>query len=623
MLSRMVDNEIPKVVIVGHVDHGKSSFIGRLMYDIGEIAEEKFNELKKASEKRGVKFEFAFLLDALQSERDQGITIDTTQIFFKTKIRKYVFIDAPGHKEFIRNMITGASSANIAILIIDVHEGVKQQTKKHAYLLKLLGIEKVITLYNKMDKINYSQKDYIKVKSELEDFLDKINIKCHASIPISAKIGDNIVSHSKKMHWYLGEPFVGVLDKYDISENENNDFIRLPVQDIYKKEDKRIIVGRIESGEVSKGTKLLFLPSNQKAVVQSLEVWPRAKKKYKSGDCVGITLNEQIFVDRGNIASDLITPPKLMNRFESNIFWLSDKKISFEKKYIMKINTAEYDVLINEIKNVIDTESLEQKKTKNVKKNEVCEIVIHSSQLIPMDDFSFNKKTGRFCLLDHEEIVAGGILDLKNYPDQREKNYNVEKNIVPVNLSVNEIDRSIRAKHRPGIIWLTGLSGSGKSTIAKNVEKKLFKKNFNVFTLDGDNLRIGLNKNLTFSPEDRTENIRRTAEVASLFTQAGFIVLVSLISPYRSERKRARDIRPELFREIYVKASIEVCTKRDVKGLYAKAIKGEIKNFTGISSPYEEPEKPNLVINTSLESVEKSVEKLEDYVVKEFNFSKK
>ena len=624
MSSIKICNEIPKVVIVGHVDHGKSSFIGRLMYDIGEIPEEKFDELKKVSERRGVDFEFAFLLDALQAERDQGITIDTTQIFFRTKKRKYVFIDAPGHKEFIRNMITGASSANIAILIIDVHEGIKQQTKKHAYLLKLLGIENVITLYNKMDKINYSKKTYIEVKSQLEKFLERINIKCSAAIPISARMGDNIVSNSKEMSWYSGEPFVKVLDKYNIAENDKPNFLRFPVQDIYKVGDKRVIVGRIESGEISKGTELIFLPSNERVAVKSLEVWPKkAKRKYKSGDCIGITLSEQIFVDKGNIASDLTTPPKLMNRFESNVFWLSDKKIIFEKKYVMKINTAEYEVVINKIKNVIDTDNLQQKKTRNVKKNEVCEIVIHSSQLIPMDDFSFSKRTGRFCLLDDEEIVAGGILDLKNYPDQREQNFNVKENIVPVSLSVNEIDRSIRVKHRPGIIWLTGLSGSGKSTIARNVEKKLFQRNINVFTLDGDNLRIGLNKNLTFSPQDRTENIRRTAEVARLFTQAGFIVLVSLISPYRSERKRARDIRPEIFREIYIKASIELCAKRDVKGLYAKAIKGEIKDFTGISSPYEEPEKPNLVINTSLESVEKSVKKLEDYIVREFDFPKK
>ena len=611
---------VPKIVIVGHVDHGKSSFIGRLLYDIGEIHEEKFGELKKASKKRGVEFEFAFLLDALQDERDQGITIDTTRIFFKTKKRKYVFIDAPGHKEFIRNMVSGAASADIAILIVDVNEGIKQQTKKHSYLLKLLGFEKVITIYNKMDKVKYAESKFLNIKFKLESFLSKIGIKSYSSIPISSRKGDNIVTLSKKMEWYQGLSFVEVLDQLKIKENNKSNFIRLPVQDIYKLGDKRIIVGRIESGKIKCGTKLIFLPSNEIVSVKTIEVWPKAKKEYEVGDCIGITLSDQIFVDKGNMASDIITPPKLTNRFESRLFWLSKKKISFNKKYLMKINTGEYEVSINQIKNIIDVESLTEKKQSNVEKNDICELVIHSSELIPMDDYSFNKSTSRFCLLDEKEIVAGGIVDIRNYPDQREYKDNFKQNIVPENYAVSEIDRSIKFNHRPGIVWLTGLSGAGKSTIAKNVEKKLFKKNINVFTLDGDNLRIGLNKNLDFSPKDRTENIRRTAEVANLFTKAGFIVLVSLISPYRSERKKARDIRPEVFREIYIEASLEVCSERDAKGLYAKAKKGEIENFTGISSPYEPPELPNLVINTSKCSIEESVKKLEKYILKEFSF---
>ncbi len=620
MSNHLIRDQVPKIVIVGHVDHGKSSFIGRFLYDIGEIPNERVEELKKASERRGVEFEFAFLLDALQDERDQGITIDTTRIYFKTKNRKYVFIDAPGHKEFIRNMITGAASADIAVLIVDVNEGIKQQTKKHAYLLKLLGIDSVLTIYNKMDKIKYNKKIFLDVKSKLENFLTNINVKSLASIPVSSKLGDNIFFKSKNMQWYDGHTFIQELDKYDISKNVNSDYIRFPVQDIYKIGDKRVIVGKIEMGRLSKGTELIFLPSNEKVKIKTLEVWPTAKKEYKQGDCVGITLSDQIFVDKGNLASDVIRPPKLMNRFESNIFWLSEKKIFFNRKYLMKINTGEYEVIIKEIKSIIDTENLEMKKSKKVEKNDICEIVINTSQLIPMDDYAFNKSTARFCLLDDKEIVAGGIIDSKNYPDQREKEDKIKKNIVPENYSISEIDRSIKFNHRPAIIWLTGLSGSGKSTIAKNVEKNLFKKNYNIFSLDGDNLRIGLNKNLAFSPEDRTENIRSTAEVAKLFTQAGYIVLVSLISPYRSERKRARDIRPEIFREIYIKASVEICSKRDVKGLYAKAIKGEIKDFTGISSPYEEPEKPNLIIDTSQETVDKSVDKLQKFIESEFSF---
>ena len=620
MKNNEKDSNVPKVVIVGHVDHGKSSFIGRFLYDIGEIPEEKYSELKSASKKRGVEFEFAFLLDALQDERDQGITIDTTRIFFKTFKRKYVFIDAPGHKEFIRNMITGASSADIAILIVDVYEGVKEQTRKHAYLLKLLGIENIITIYNKMDKINYDEIKYLNTKEDLDKFLHKIGIKSNFSIPVSAKLGVNIASKSDKLNWYNGPHFIQVLDEFKLNEKLKSKFIRFPVQDIYKVGEKRVIVGRIESGVISSGTNLIFLPSNEQVKVKSLEVWPKAKDQYSEGDCIGVTLSEQIFVDKGNMASDINFPPKLTNRFESSVFWLSDKKISFEKRYFMKINTGEYEVNINNIKNIIDTDSLSQKKSLNVKKNDVCELVFHSSQLIPMDDYSFNKSTARFCLLDEDEIVAGGIIDLKNYPDQREKSEISKSNIVPENYHISEIDRSMKLNHRPGIIWLTGLSGSGKSTVAKNVEKRLFQRNFNIFTLDGDNLRIGLNKNLAFSPEDRTENIRRTAEVAKLFTQAGFIVIVSLISPYRSERKKARDIRPEIFREIYIKAPLKVCTERDVKGLYAKALKGEIKNFTGITSPYEEPEMPNLVIDTSNETVEESVKKLEEYILHEFSF---
>ena len=612
--------EIPKIVIVGHVDHGKSSLIGRLMYELDQVPDGKYEELKKVSEKRGMDFEFAFLLDALQAERDQGITIDTTQIFFKTKKRNYVFIDAPGHKEFIKNMITGAASADIAILIVDVDEGIKAQTKKHAYILKLLGIKKVITLFNKMDKINYDENKYLQVRKQLEEYLTKINIKALNNIPISAKIGDNISTKSKKISWYDGKPLVNVLDNYNCNDNQMENILRFPVQDIYKVSDKRIIVGRIESGKINLGDELLVMPSNEKVKIKSFEEWPKPKKEYNTGDCLGLTLSDEIFVDKGNIISHPNKPPKLMNTFEANLFWLNDKKMDLSKKYQLKINTGEYTVNIRKVNKIIDTESLESTNKKIPNKNDVSEVVIHSSQLIPMDDYNVLTKTARFCLLDENEIVAGGIASLQNYPDQKE--LNSSSNIKPINFDVTEVDRASRFNHRSGVIWMTGLSGSGKSTIAKEVERKLFSKDFNVFILDGDNLRMGLNRGLSFSPEDRTENIRRTAEVAKLFTDAGFIVIVSLISPYRSERKKARDIRPEYFREIYVKSSLEECIKRDVKGLYAKAIRSEIKDFTGISAPYEEPLSPDLTVGTEQEEIEESVLKLESFIIEEFSIKK-
>ncbi len=612
--------DTPKIVIVGHVDHGKSSLIGRLMYDLGQVPKIKYDELKKVSEKRGMEFEFAFLLDALQAERDQGITIDTTQIFFKTNKRNYVFIDAPGHKEFIKNMITGAASADIAILIVDVDEGIKAQTKKHAYILKLLGIKRVITLFNKMDKINYIEEKYLLVKKKLHDYLLKIDVQGLYDIPISAKIGDNIVKKSKKTLWYKGESLTNVLDGHDYNQNHSKNCLRFPVQDIYKFSDKRVIVGRVESGKINIEDELLVMPSNERVKIKSFEEWPNSKKEYNAGECLGLTLSDQIFVDKGNMISHPSNPPKLMNTFEANLFWLSEKKMDINKKYKLKINTGEYNINIREVNKIIDTENLESSTKKIPNKNDVCEVVIHSSQLIPIDDYNFLTKTARFCILDENEIISGGIASLKNYPDQKELSNN--PNIIPTNFNVSEVDRASRFNHRSGVIWMTGLSGSGKSTIAKEIERKLFLKGFNVFILDGDNLRMGLNKGLSFSPEDRTENIRRTAEVAKLFTDAGFIVIVSLISPYRSERKKARDIRPEYFREIYIKASLDECIKRDVKGLYAKAIRSEIKDFTGISSPYEEPTKPDLTINTENETIEKSVSILLNYIIDEFSIKK-
>ena len=372
-------------------------------------------------------------------------------------------------------MITGASSADIALLIIDVHEGIKEQTKKHAYLLKLLGLENVICLFNKIDKIKYSEEKFLEIKKDLESYLKKININISSAIPISAKFGDNIVKKSKKTKWYSDKTLCEFLDNYRIKENSEKFPLRLPIQDIYKVEDKRVIVGRIESGKIKLHDELLFLPSNQTVKIKSFEAWPTQQKEYKAGDNVGLTLEEQIFVDKGNLASHLDDCPKLMNTFEANLFWLSDKKLLSKKQYTMKINTGEYTVKISKVMKVIDTDNLNTKSMKVYpSKNDVCEVIIHSAQLIPMDDFKISKKTGRFCLLDEHQIVAGGIISLENFPDQKEAEQT--QNIVPVNFAITEIDRAQRFKHRSAIIWMTGLSGSGKTTIAKEIEKKLFLK---------------------------------------------------------------------------------------------------------------------------------------------------
>ncbi len=623
MDAHLDDNESIRVVTVGHVDHGKSTLIGRLIYDLGQVQDGKYEELKKVTKKRGMGFEWAFLLDALQTERNQGITIDTTQIFFKTKKRNYIFIDAPGHKEFLRNMITGASSADLAILIVDVEEGIQEQTKKHGYLLKLLGITDVVVVFNKMDKIKFDEQKFLEVKVKLDNFLNKIGVVVNNIIPVSATSGENINNKSTKMNWYKGLNLVQAIDDYEVKKELSSLPFRMPIQDIYKFDDKRIIVGKIESGTLSNKDKLLFSPSNSVATIKTIETWPKNKRDvFQAGECIGIVLNEKNFLEKGDVISHNSNPPNLVNTFEANIFWLSEQKINLSKKYILKLTTSEHNITFKKIIRVIDTESLNKKEKNIVKKNDVAEVVINSPSLITADNFTLNPKLGRFSIVDNYSVVGGGIINLKDYPNQRNFINKPNKNIIPFDFSITETDRTSRLEHRPGIIWFTGLSGSGKSTIAREIEKRLFFKGYNVFVLDGDNLRQGLNKDLSFSPEDRTENIRRTAEVASLFSYAGFLVIISLISPYRSERKKARSIRPEIFREIYIKSSLEKCIERDTKGLYAKAKKGMIENFTGISAPYEKPESPDLVLDTQKNNIKDTVGLLENYIVSEFGISK-
>lgn len=610
--------ETLRVIIVGHVDHGKSTLIGKLLSDLNQIQEEKINDIKKICKTRGLKFEWAFLLDALKTERDQGITIDTTQIFFKSDIRNYVFIDAPGHKEFLKNMITGASSAQLAILIIDGQEGIQEQTKRHVYLLSLLGIKNVIVVINKMDLINYDKNKFADLETQITRYLKSINIKIMAIIPVSAWNGDNIV-RKKSLRWYSGKTLLEVLDQFKDKAVDHLKPLRFVVQDIYKIDEKRILVGRVESGKLKKKSEYVISPSNTKVSIKSFQIWPKSiKNEYVSGECIGLELNEKIFVEKGNIISEITKPPSLVNIFEARIFWFSNQRLQINKKYKIKINTTDYDITFSKIKKIINIDDLTEKKNDDVQKNNVADVLIESESILCLDNFELVNNTGKFSLIDQFEVVGGGVVKSASKSDLTDSNLNINENVKSEYFFVNEIDRILKVGHRPGILWLTGLSGSGKSTIAKEVEKKLFLKGYNIFSLDGDNLRHGLNRDLDFMPESRVENIRRTAEVASLFVSAGFIVLISLISPYKRDRKKARAIRPEAFKEIFIKASIEECEKRDVKGLYAKARSGKIKNFTGLTAPYEEPDKPELIIDTEKNGIIECSKLLEKFVEKEF-----
>ncbi|MCE9649286.1 MAG: adenylyl-sulfate kinase [Parvibaculum sp.] len=615
--------DLMRIVIVGHVDHGKSTLVGRLFHDTGSLPDGKYEAIKAISEKRGVPFEWAFLMDALQAERDQGITIDTSQIWFKTDARDYTIIDAPGHKEFLKNMITGAAQSDAALLVIDAAEGVKEQSKRHGYLLHLMGVRQVAVAVNKMDLIGYDEKKFAAIESEYRAYLTSIGVTPTFVIPVSAREGDNIVTPSKVMKWYKGPTVVKALDSFTPSAPATESALRLPVQDVYKFDQRRIIAGRIEAGRVSVGDEIIFSPSNKSARVQSIEAWstiPGATppQTREAGYSVGITLDEQIFVERGEIASHKEQAPVETDVFRARIFWLGHEPMVLNKTYKLKLGTLEAPVTVQSIERIIDTSDLSNSSAPQVERNQVAEVVLRSRRMLALDAFTDYPSTGRFVLVEKFDIAGGGIISMEGYADQRTLITSRGTNITRVENVITEEARAFRNGHKGGVLWFTGLSGAGKSTLAMALEKRLFEKGYNVYVLDGDNVRHGLNANLSFSPEDRAENIRRVGEVAALFERAGMVAITAFISPYRSDRDRAREAAGTGFHEIYVKADVATCESRDPKGLYAKARSGEIKNFTGISAPYEAPETPELVIDTALTPLDECLDELVSYVEAKF-----
>ena len=589
-----------RIVIVGHVDHGKSTLVGRLIHATGSLPEGRFEAIRAMSERRGMPFEWAFLMDAIQAERDQGITIDTTQIWFRTDQRPYLIIDAPGHKEFLKNMVTGAASSEAALLLIDAHEGVQEQSRRHGYLLHLLGVKQVAVLVNNMDLVDYSPARFGEVAEDYRAYLRGLGVTPASIIPISAREGDNMIEHSAAMPWYQGPTVLQALDGFAYRELPTERPLRMPVQDVYKFDQRRIIAGRVESGTLEVGDEVVFSPSNKTAVVKSIEAWhvPEAPHLAQAGQSIGVTLTEQIFVERGEVMSHVQQAPLESNVFRARLFWLGHAPVQIGKTYTLKLGTMEAPVTVEAIDHVIDTSDLSSQTLDRIERNGAGEVVLRTKRMLALDEHQQNPITGRFVLVEDYLPLGGGIISMEGYPDQRELITVRSTNITAVGHAVTREARSARNGHKGAVLWFTGLSGAGKSTLALALERELFAKGFHVYVLDGDNIRAGLNANLGFSPEDRAENIRRVGEVASLFADAGFIVISSFISPYRSDRERARAAAKDSFHEIYVKASLAACEARDPKGLYQRARKGEIQEFTGISSPYEAPDRADLVVPT-------------------------
>jgi bifunctional enzyme CysN/CysC len=600
-----------RVVFVGHVDHGKSTLIGRILHDTGSLPEGKVDEITKACAAEGMEFEFAFLLDALLEEQKQNVTIDTTEIPFRTARRRYAIIDAPGHKEFLKNMITGASRADAAILVISADEGVREQSRRHAYLLSMLGVKHVIVVVNKMDLVDYSEKRFREIEQEYRKFLSELGLDARTFVPASAKEGENVARASMKMKWYCAASVLEALDLLGPQERDIDLPLRFCVQDVYRFDGRRIIAGRIETGTLRVGDQLVFSPANKSSVVATIERWNARENNVPAvaGDSTGITLSEQIFVERGYVASRENETPIEANRFHADLFWIVREPLRVGHLYNLRLATQDVKCEVVSIERVMDSSTLESKSDgrEQLERNEIGRLTIQTRGRLVIDNHERIPNLGRFVIIDDGQICGGGTIFGGVYTD---RTVTKSKNIFWTEGKITAHARATRSGHRGAVIWLTGLSGAGKSTIAQALERELFQRAMQTYVLDGDNIRHGLNSNLGFAPDDRVENIRRVSEVAKLMADAGTVVITAFISPYRMDRSRAREIALEgnaEFIEVFVDAPLAVCERRDPKNLYKKARAGQIREFTGIDAPYEAPEDPEIVVHTDRQSVDESV----------------
>ncbi|WP_213741295.1 adenylyl-sulfate kinase [Bradyrhizobium sp. dw_411] len=602
-----------RIVIVGHVDHGKSTLVGRLLHETGSLPEGKLEMLQAVSARRGMPFEWSFLLDALQTERDQGITIDTTQIRFRTKSRDVVLIDAPGHAEFLRNMITGASQADAAVLIIDALEGVRDQTRRHGYLLHLLGIRQVAVVVNKMDRVDFNAARFAEISDEISAHLTGLGVTPSAVIPISARDGDGVAERTPRTDWYVGPTVVEALDALEPARPLEQLALRLPVQAIYKFDDRRIVAGRIESGHLATGDEIVVMPKGKVAKIKSIESWPvtPVNEIQTAGRSVGITLDRELFIERGDVIAHVGSGPRDTRRIRARIFWLHDQPLLPGAAILVRLGTKETRATVVSIEKAVDPGELSSMETQSIARNHVGEIDISLAQALAADPFTDNPRTGRLVIEVHGRIAGGGLV-LSADAGQRA----VPVNIVPVESALRPDERSARYRHTGAVIWMTGLPGSGKSTLARALESRLFANGGSPILLDGDTLRAGLNKDLGFIPADRTENIRRLAEVAAHLARNGHVAIVAAVSPAAEDRAAARRIADTAFREIYIATPVEICESRDPKGHYAKARAGALHAFTGIGNDYQPPAASELTIDTSILSVTEATDEIERMLVR-------
>ena len=596
-----------RFITCGSVDDGKSTLIGRMLYESQMIFDDQVASLKNDSKKYGTQGEnidFALLVDGLSAEREQGITIDVAYRFFSSSKRKFIVADTPGHEQYTRNMATGASTAELAILLVDARNGILTQTKRHSFIVSLLGIKNIILAINKMDLVNYDKNIYEKISSEYKLFSKKLNFENIQSIPISALKGDNIHKKSKYMKWYNDKTLFDYLETTKTKIQSSDSFV-LPVQSVNRPNlNFRGYSGTIAEGKIRKGDELISLPSNQKVKVKDIFVGERSLKTASFKQSITLTIDKEIDTSRGDILCSKNSTVDMADQFNMNVIWMSEDKGFTGRTYLAKIHNISTSIKIMNIKKIYDVNTLEFAAGNELKLNDVAEISISFNKTVPFSTFKENKILGSLIIIDpiNNQTIGMGMI---NFSLRRSQNIQLQ------NLTINKNLREKINGHKGQVLWMTGLSGSGKSTIANELEKILYSQGKKTYILDGDNIRHGLNKDLGFTDKDRVENIRRVAEVAKLMCDAGLIVITAFISPFRLEREMARSLfEKNDFKEIYISTPLKVAEKRDPKGLYKKARQGKIPNFTGIDSIYEKPTNPELEIDTSKVSLSKAVKKI-------------
>jgi bifunctional enzyme CysN/CysC len=605
-LERHENKSMLRFITCGSVDDGKSTLIGRLLYDSKLVFEDHLAALESDSKKvgtQGGELDFALLVDGLAAEREQGITIDVAYRFFSTESRKFIVADTPGHEQYTRNMVTGASTADLAVILIDARKGVLTQTRRHSYLVSLLGIKHILLAINKLDLVDYSQEVFNQIDEDYRAFAREIGLEDIVAIPLSALRGDNITEPSAATPWYHGPTLIGHLEAVQVHNSTQDGPFRMPVQWVNRPNlDFRGFSGEIVGGKVRVGDTVRVIPSGRESTVTRIVTFDGDISEAAAGDSVTVTLADEVDISRGDVLSTASSPPDVADQFEAHVVWMNDEPMLPGRPYLLKLGTRTVGATLAQPKYKVNVNTMEHAAAKTLELNEIGVCNLNLSRPIAFDPYSENRDMGGFILIDRitNNTVGAGLL---HFALRRADN---------VHWQSVEVDKGARSalKHQePTVLWFTGLSGAGKSTIANIVERKLHALGRHTYLLDGDNLRHGINKDLGFTTADRVENVRRTAEVAALMADAGLIVLVALISPYRAERRLARElIGDDAFVEVFVDTPLIDAEARDRKGLYSKARRGELPNFTGVDDPYERPESPDVHIRTPDQTPEEAAD---------------